>query len=180
MEEKDNNNLKSKVLSAIQEDGSISFDKLAKDYELNFADLSFGMGLLAKENKILVRVNHFMTKEYTYKSNSEALYCRFMDLLFIYHLKERNVSFYASKLCVSSKYLTAIVKEVSGKSPSTWIREETVRDIEQLLCHTQTSIKEIAYQLNFPNVSFFGKYFKSLKGISPKQYREKYIQVNQF
>lgn len=78
-------------------------------------------------------------------------------------------------MCITSKYLTVVVKAVSGKTPSEWIREETVKEIERMLCHTQKSIKEIASELNFSNISFFGKYFKAYKGISPKHYRKAYI-----
>ena len=78
-------------------------------------------------------------------------------------------------MSITSKYLTTVVKAASGKTPAQWIREETIKEIERMLCHTQMPIKEIVYRLNFPNSSFFGKYFKAQKGMSPKHYREAYI-----
>lgn len=71
-------------------------------------------------------------------------------------------------------------KAVSGKTPTKWIQEETIKEIERMLCHTRMPIKEIVYRLNFPNASFFGKYFKAQKGMSPKHYRETYINNSQF
>lgn len=102
-----------------------------------------------------------------------------MDLLFLHCGKKRYVTFYASKLCITPKYLCSIIKKVSGKTPAEWINEKTIHEIEYRLCHTQASIKEIAYELDFPNASFFGKYFKAQKGMSPKHYRETFINNSQ-
>lgn len=177
---KDKNSAIISVLTAIEEANSnISFSELEKSTGLSFTELSTVIGLLVKENRLLMRVNHFAKAVRLYKSSQDALYARFMDLLFVHHRWERSVAFYASQMCITSKYLTSVVKAASGKTPTKWIREETIREIEHMLCHTQMPIKEIVYQLNFPNVSFFGKYFKAQKGMSPKYYRETYINNTQ-
>lgn len=169
------------VLAAIEKNGgNLSFNELEKSTGLSFVELSTIIGLLMKENRLLARVNHFAKGTCLYKSSQDALYARFMDLLFVHHRWERSVAFYASKMCITSKYLTVVVKAASGKTPAEWIREETIKEIERMLCHTKMPIKEIVYRLNFPNVSFFGKYFKAQKGMSPKHYRENYINNSQF
>lgn len=169
------------VLAAIEKDGgNLSFNELEKSTGLSFVELSTVIGLLMKENRLLARVNHFAKGTCLYKSSQDALYARFMDLLFVHHRWERSVAFYASKMCITSKYLTVVVKAASGKTPTEWIREETIKEIERMLCHTKMPIKEIVYRLNFPNASFFGKYFKAQKGMSPKHYRETYINNSQF
>lgn len=172
----DKNSATTIVLAAIEKNGgNLSFKELEKSTGLGFTELSTVIGLLMKENRLLARINHFAKGACLYKSSQDALYARFRDLLFVHHRWERSVAFYASKMCISSKYLTTVVKAASGKTPTEWIREETIKEIERMLCHTQTSIKEIAYRLNFPNASFFGKYFKAQKGMSPKRYRETFI-----
>lgn len=169
---------KQAVLAAIKDgNGKLSFDNLRAATGLEFMELSTVIGLLMKENRILVRFNHAKDRTCPYKSNGEALYARFKDLLFLWRGKERRVSTYASELCVSPKYLTTVVKEVSGKTTTEWIDETVVGEIEHMLCHTQFSIKEIAIELNFPNLSFFGKYFKAHKGMSPKTYRATYVST---
>lgn len=80
-----------------------------------------------------------------------------------------GITFYASQLCITPKYLTAIVKQQSGKFASAWIHEETIRKIKQMT--TQDPVKEIAYKLNFFNQSFFGNFFKEHTGMSPQYYR---------
>lgn len=97
----------------------------------------------------------------------------FIDLVEKYHNKERSVSFYADKLCISSKYLSQIIKNVSGFSAPDIINKYVILEAQHLIRHTDMSIKEIADQLNFPNQSFFYKYFKSHTGITPNSYRQK-------
>lgn len=172
----DKNSATTIVLAAIEKNGgNLSFKELEKSTGLGFVELSTVIGLLMKENRLLARINHFAKGVRLYKSSQDALYARFMDLLFVHYHLERSVAFYASKMCISSKYLTTVVKAASGKNPTEWIREETIKEIERMLCHTQTSIKEIAYRFNFSSASFFGKYFKAQKGMSPKRYRETFI-----
>ncbi len=175
-----NNSATTIVLAAIEKNGgNLSFKELEKSTGLSFLELSTVIGLLMKENRLLMRVNHFAKGACLYKSSQDALYARFRDLLFMHHRWERSVAFYASKMCITSKYLTSVVKAASGKTPTEWIREETIKEIERMLCHTQMPIKEIVYRLNFPNASFFGKYFKAQKGMSPKHYRETFINNSQ-
>ena len=86
--------------------------------------------------------------------------------------QERSVSFYADKLCVTAKYLSLVVKNVSGKSAGDWIDEYVILEAKALLKSSNMTIQEIADVLNFANQSFFGKYFKHHTGVSPKEYRK--------
>lgn len=165
------------ILSAIRKcNNNISFDDLRDFTGLNIDEIFTAIGILVMEKRLLVRINHSVENVCIYKSSSDALYEKFMDLLFLHYGKKRQVAFYASNLCVTSKYLCSVIKKVSGKTPIEWINERTVNEIEYRLCHTQASIKEIAYELDFPNTSFFGKFFKVHKGMSPKHYRETFAE----
>ena len=97
----------------------------------------------------------------------------FIELVEKYHNKERSVGFYADKLCISPKYLSQIIKNVSGFSAPDIIDKYVILEAQHLLRHTDLSVKEIADQLNFPNQSFFYKYFKSHTGCTPNFYRQK-------
>lgn len=107
---------------------------------------------------------------------SEILFGRFIELLSNSTLKERTVNFYAEKLCITPKYLSVVCKRTSGKTASEWINEFVVKEIKKLLKHSPKSIKEIALDLDFPNLSFFGKYVKAHLGLSPTQYRKKLFE----
>ena len=103
----------------------------------------------------------------------EVLFDEFMSLLQQYSKRERNVSFYAKQLNITPKYLSSVVKEVSGKTAARWIDESVILEAKALLKYSGMSIQEIAYHLNFSTQSFFGKYFKQHTGTSPSRYKRK-------
>lgn len=111
-------------------------------------------------------------------TSSEYLFKEFMDLVMAFHHKERNVTFYANRLNVTSKYLSIVCKRVSGSTAFDIINSYTIKDIKYMLTETRKTIKEISNELNFDNMSFFGKYVKRYLGMSPKHYREKYFNIN--
>lgn len=106
-------------------------------------------------------------------SRSSMLFKQFVELLASLEVKPRNVDFYSGRLCISSKYLSNICKENSGKTAYDWIIEYVVEDINRLLSHSDMSIKEIANYLDFPNLSFFGRFVRAHFGCSPTEYRRK-------
>ena len=86
--------------------------------------------------------------------------------------KERRVGWYASQLEITAKYLSEVVKNVSKRTPNEWIDSYVVLELRVLLKNSPKSIKEITEELNFPNQSFLGKYFKEHVGVSPSEYRK--------
>ena len=103
--------------------------------------------------------------------HSDYVYARFIELVTRHHSKERGVGFYADKLCITPKYLSKIVKDTSGLSAPQWIDQYVILEAKQMLKHSDLCIKEISEELNFPNPSFFFKYFKKHTGLTPNQYR---------
>ena len=103
---------------------------------------------------------------------------KFVDSVQKHYTKERSVGFYADQLCLTPKYLSSIIKENTGKSAHRWIAEFVVAKAKILLLSTNKSIQQISYDLNFPNQSSFGKYFKNFVGISPNGFiRKSYNDV---
>lgn len=104
-------------------------------------------------------------------SRAEEYFRQFMQLLGEHYKEERSVGFYARKLCITPKYLTTLIKQISGKSVSEWIDSYVILEAKTLLKYSNMSVQEISYYLNFPNQSFFGSYFKRNTGMSPSQYK---------
>lgn len=102
----------------------------------------------------------------------EVLFKRFIELIHTTRIKPRNVSWYAEQLCVTPKYLSTVSKRVSGKTAFDWINEYVLIDIRYRLKNTNKTIKEIADILEFPNISFFGKYCRAHFGMSPTEFRK--------
>lgn len=105
-------------------------------------------------------------------SRENELYLQFMDDLQVYGSKERMVSFYADRCCVSPKYFSRMIHLASGKTPIQLIKERVIVEAKVLLNSTDMSIQQIAEALNFPNDSFFCRYFKQEVKMSPLKYRE--------
>ena len=104
----------------------------------------------------------------TYKN---SLVERFLELTKEHYREERLIGFYADKLCITPKYLSKLVKENTGRSAGEWIERHVILEARAMLKSSDYTIQQIATSLNFPNQSFFGKYFKRATGMSPKQYR---------
>ena len=86
----------------------------------------------------------------------------------------RKVEDFANQLNITPKYLSTILKEVMNRRPSTYIQHFTMEAIQRRLRFSDMTMQEIANDLNFPNASFFGKYFKEHSGMTPMEYRSKY------
>lgn len=104
-------------------------------------------------------------------SRAEEYFRQFMGLLGEHYKQERSVGFYARRLCITPKYLTTLIRQISGKSVSEWIDSYVILEAKTLLKYSNMSIQEISYYLNFANQSFFGSYFKRHTGMSPSQYK---------
>ena len=96
----------------------------------------------------------------------------FMRLMHAHYRQERSVGFYAEKLFISPKYLSLIIKEVTGRTAAEWIDECVILEAKNLLRYSGKNIQQVAYDLNFTNRSSFGKYFKHLTGMSPSQFQK--------
>lgn len=107
------------------------------------------------------------------KSHREKMAEKFLDLVQANYKQERGLEFYADKLCLTPKHLSKVIRETTGKSANDWIDEHVILEAKALLKSTNMTIQQISDELNFPSQSFFGKYFKRVADVSPKEYKEK-------
>lgn len=107
-------------------------------------------------------------------NRQEELFKKFMLLVHAHCTTQRDVSFYAGKLCISTKYLTIICTNIIGEPAKKVIDKFILLEIKVLLQSTELTVQEIADRLNFPDQSYLGRYFKRQEGMSPMDYRNKY------
>ena len=100
------------------------------------------------------------------------VFIRLIQLIEKYYMQERGVEFYAGKLCLSPKYLSAISKSICGYTVQELVFKAIIRKCISLLKNTQKNIQEISNDFGFPNASYFGTFFKKQMGMSPQQYRK--------
>lgn len=105
-------------------------------------------------------------------TRKEDLYHRFLRLLPKYFKLHRSVEAYANFLNVTPKYLSRIVKEISGKTAGDCIHETVLLESKILLNDLDLTISQIAEELNFSDQFQFSKYFKSYAGLNPSDYRK--------
>ena len=106
------------------------------------------------------------------KSRGQILFSQFIDLVVEKHREQHSVKYYADELGITPKYLSAVAEEQTGKNAKRWIDEHIALDAKVLLRSSSRDIQKVSKILNFPDVSFFGKFFKRLVGVSPKVYRK--------
>lgn len=107
---------------------------------------------------------------------STLIYRRFMSLLAESAGMVRSVSAFANMLNVTPKYLSKCVKDESGRAPLDHIHEATINTIRQQLRYSNKTIKEISNELDFPNLSFFGKFVREHLGMSPTEFRQRNLK----
>lgn len=108
-------------------------------------------------------------------NSSALLFTRFMNLLPEYSKTEREVAFYADKLCVSAKYLSEVVKKSSGHPASYWINGYAMQEILAYLKRSDLTLAEISYKMNFYNPAHFTRFVKKQTGDSPSELK---IKIN--
>jgi AraC-like DNA-binding protein len=111
------------------------------------------------------------SKDSSSMTRQEDITAKFFELLMANYKYERCVSFYADKLCFTNKYLSSIIKEVTGFPISKWIDEFVITAIKIRLKTTNMSVLQISEEFNFPNPSFFGQFFKRYAGITPNRFK---------
>lgn len=116
---------------------------------------------------------YFTQSDMEGRNRQDALFKKFIALVHENCLTQRDVTFYADRLCISTKYLTGICRNITnGNSAKQLIDKHAILEIKVLLQSTELSIQEIADHFGFPDQSYLGRYFKRHEGISPSDYRK--------
>lgn len=110
------------------------------------------------------------TKPRSIRAN--AIYVNFLKLVSEHHSEQRNLKFYADKLCLTPRYLSKLIKGISGRTAAEWVDGFVILDAKNLLKYSDLSVKEIAFKMHFASVPSFYKFFNKQVGMTPMSYRE--------
>ena len=111
------------------------------------------------------------SKEKTIKTRQEEIFETFVAMLEQNFRKEQNIGWYGEQICLTPKYLSKLVYEVSGKHAGEWIKDYIILEAQALLNSSSLTVQQISDELGFTNQSHFGAYFKRYTGISPRAYK---------
>ena len=131
----------------------------------NYLSILFNFFLREKENK---------TSSDSYKSDEFTLFINFLILIENHYETHNPVQFYSSKLQTTERHLNLLCKKFKSKTASVLIKERMILEIKKMLVNSSFSIKEIVYSLKFNDPANFNKFFKSVIGVSPSQFREEF------
>lgn len=125
----------------------------------------------------IANAHNYMHSQVVYASSQTAslqrhnLYNRFMSLLSEHYATAHDVAFYASRLAISTRYLSQITGNTCGRSPKQIIDDYLLQQCEQLISTTTLTIQQISIQMGFTSQIAFAKFFKARKGLSPTAFR---------
>ncbi|EKU92478.1 helix-turn-helix domain-containing protein [Bacteroides oleiciplenus] len=105
-------------------------------------------------------------------SRQEEVFRRFITLVNEHSKRERAISFYANKLCLTPHYLSTVIRQSSGQTVMQWINQAIILEAKVLLKHSDMLVFQISDELGFPNPSFFSKFFKRMTGMTPAEYQK--------
>lgn len=161
----------------------------------DFAQVVTITHLMAKENKeqapqYAAVLQHYLSVLITLLQRNTNTTCsqtgptllfRFRELLATHFLQWTKPVQYASALHISANHLNEVIKQHTGQTVTAMITERRILEAKRLLLHAGESIKEIAWHLQFNEVSYFNKFFKQHTGYTPASFREalreKYIFI---
>ena len=104
-------------------------------------------------------------------SRQEDIFHRFTALVNEHAAREHAIAFYADRLCLTPNHLGSVIREVSGQTVMQWIHRHIIQQAKLQLKYSDLPVWQIAESLNFPNPSFFSKFFKRETGMTPAEYR---------
>ena len=120
----------------------------------------------------LTAIQERAIRDRRYPKRIEELFFDFLRLVPIHFAEHHDVSFYASRLCITPRYLAQIVRDVSGRTVVDYINQMLLMEASYLLQQTSLPIVEIAYRLHFSETASFSHFFTRMKGMSPREYRK--------
>ena len=106
-------------------------------------------------------------------SREQKVFMHFINLVHSFSKTERKLSFYADKLCLSQHYLGTLIHAASGTTAKEWIEHSVIAEAKVMLKNSDMLTYQISEELNFPNVSFFCKFFKRITGMTPLEYQRR-------
>lgn len=105
-------------------------------------------------------------------THTEQLTKQFFRLLHDYALTEHKPAFYADRMCLTVRYLSKVLKQETGKPLNRWVSDFSIHAAKKRLKSTSMTSAQIAEEMQFPNPSFFAKYFKKHTGMTPLQFKK--------
>ncbi len=146
----------------IKENSTISEEYMPTVHHLIAAITYYYNNLFEKRKDVTISPN----------TTGKDTFDRFIQQVNLHCREQRQIAFYADKLCLTERYLGTVIRQTSGITAKEWIDRAVITAAKVMLRHENFQIAEISERLHFATPSFFCKYFKRLTGCTPQEYRQ--------
>ena len=143
---------------------------LSPDHPFRSESLRTTYGLFLLE---LTAIQERTIQNRRFPKRIEELFFDFLRLVPVHFAEHHDVAFYASRLCITPRYLSQIVREVSGRTVVDYINQMLLMEASYLLQQTSLPIVEIAYRLHFSETASFTRFFTRMKAMTPRECRKR-------
>ena len=142
---------------------------------------NFSQDVIISQLELLLNYsNRFYNRQFiTRKSVNNDVLSKLENLLDDYFNSEKplenglpTVQFVADELQLSSRYLSDLLRSVSGQNTQQFIHDKLIEKAKEYIAKGTLSISEIAYKLGFEHPQSFNKLFKKKTNISPVSFQE--------
>ena len=101
------------------------------------------------------------------RSREQTIFDRFIQLVNQHCCEQHQITYYADRMCLTERYLGTVIRQASGVTAKQWIDRALITYAKTQLLHTDKTVAQISNEMNFPNPSFFSKYFKRITQMTP-------------
>jgi len=149
------------------------FEHILKEHAMNHSSSNLKIATLLLQ--LFIDVNRFFNPmENSLNEYQSVLIHNFKDLIEQFFKEKRLPKEYAEMLYITPNHLNALCKDVLGISAGELIRNRVVLEAKRLLVNKEMTVSEVAYVLNFQDVSYFVKFFKKYTALTPEHFRKQY------
>ena len=145
------------------------YDLLEEEYQKEESSILIIKALLKAFLLYIIRLKEH---EFTAHDVNQKRVYEFMLLLEEHYIHKRSIDFYADQIGISSKRLNQILKEKLDKTGMQLIHDRIILEAKRLIIHSESTIKEIAYQLEFSEHPYFSRFFKQHTGQTPEEFKK--------
>lgn len=145
------------------------YDLMEEEYQQPEHSISIIKALL---KAFLLQIIRLKEHEFTQQDINQKRVYEFMLLLENDFLQHRQTDYYAEKIGISAKRLNQILKEKLGKTAVQLIHDRVVLEAKRQIIHSEHTLKEIAFQLEFNDYPYFSRFFKQQTGQTPEDFKK--------
>lgn len=152
---------------------------IRREYHANIDKFSQGI-IISQIDTLLKYSERYYNRQFITRKRAGHQMLEQLEILFTDYFSDDivkglpTVQYFAEKLHLSPKYLSTMLKSITGQTAQQFIHEKLIELAKEKLSITSLSVSEIAYNLGFEHAQSFSKLFKSKTSLTPLEFRRSF------